>query len=251
MKLNVKILLRTALLLALCIASQFLKNASVYITGSIVNTILIIATLSCGFWSASAISVIAPLTSWLITGSPIMSAYPVIVPCVMLGNIILVAFVWLFARLLAQRMPSAEKLSFKDNRFRLVALLVLIACTLWSALTIAFVSSLASLLNVSAAPLLTVSLIMVAGVFIVFVGLWALVSRFPQTWSLIAGMVIGSVVKSIFMWLVIVRIILPEAAPEAVKLTFSVTQLLTALIGSLLAFLVWLPLRKIIPEEKK
>ncbi len=251
MKLNVKILLRTALLLALCIASQFLKNASVYITGSIVNTILIIATLSCGFWSASAISVIAPLTSWLITGSPIMSAYPAIVPCVMLGNIILVAFVWLFARWLAQRMPSAEKLSFKDNRFRLVALLVLIACALWSALTIAFVSSLASLLNVSAAPLMTVSLIMVAGVFIVFVGLWALVSRFPQTWSLIAGMVIGSVVKSIFMWLVIVRIILPEAAPEAVKLTFSVTQLLTALIGSLLAFLVWLPLRKIIPEEKK
>ena len=251
MKLNVQLLLRTALLLALCIASQFLKNASVYITGSIVNTVLIIATLSCGFWSASAISVIAPLTSWLITGSPVMSAYPAIVPVVMLGNIILVAFVWLFARWLAKRMPAAEKLSFKDNRFRLVALIVLIACALWSALTIAFISSLASLLNVSSTPLLVVSLLMVAGVFVVFLGLWALVCRFPQTWSLVAGMVIGSVVKAIFMWLLIVKIILPEAAPEAVKLTFSVTQLLTALIGSLLAFLVWLPIRKIVPEEKK
>lgn len=250
MKINVKLLIRTALLLALCIASQFLKNASVYITGSIVNTILIIATLSCGFWSASAISVIAPLTSWLITGSPIMSSYPVIIPCVMVGNLILVASVWLFAKWLKKKMPEAQKLSFKDDRFRLVALVVLVACALWSALTIAFVSSLASLLNVSATPLLIVSLIMVAGVFLVFFCLWALVSRFPQTWSIIAGMVLGSVVKAIFMWLVIVQIILPEAAPEAVKMTFSVTQLLTALIGSLLAFFIWLPIKKFALEEQ-
>ncbi len=251
MKLNVKLLLRTALLLALCIASQFLKNASVYITGSLVNTILIIATLSCGFWSATAIGVIAPLTSWLITGSPIMSAYPAIVPSVMAGNLIMVAFVWLFASWMHNRIPQAEKLSFRDGRFRLVALIVFIACALWAALTIAFVSSLASLLNVSATPLLIVSLLMIAGVFLIFLCLWALVSHFPQTWSHIAGMVIGSVVKAAFMWLVIVKIILPEAAPEAVKLTFSVTQLLTALLGSLLAFLVWLPIKKITAEGTK
>ena len=44
---SVKILCRTAVLLALCIASQFLKNLSVYLTGSIINAILVIATLSC------------------------------------------------------------------------------------------------------------------------------------------------------------------------------------------------------------
>ena len=140
-------------------------------------------------------------------------------------------------------------MSFSDNRFRLVVLLVLIACALWSALTIAFISALASALQVSAtSPLLIVSLIMIAGVFLTFLCLWALVARFPQTWSLIAGMVIGSVIKSLFMWFVIVQLILPDAAPDAVKMTFSVTQLLTALIGSVLAFLVWIPLKKLDSE---
>ena len=46
MKINIRILCRTALLLALCIASQFLKNTSVYITGTIVNIILIVSGCS-------------------------------------------------------------------------------------------------------------------------------------------------------------------------------------------------------------
>ncbi|MBE6928162.1 MAG: hypothetical protein E7467_06725 [Ruminococcaceae bacterium] len=249
MKLNTKLLVRTALLLALCIASQFLKNASPYITGSIVNTILILATLSCGLLSGCIISVIAPLTSWLITGSPIMAAYPAIVPCIMIGNLILVVCVWLFASWLKKKMPEAQRLSFADSRFRSVVVTVLVACCLWGALAIAFISSLASLLNVSATPLLIVSLIMILGVFLIFLCLWALISHFPQTWGLITGMVIGSVVKTLFMWVFIVQIILPVTAPEPVKLTFSVTQLVTALIGSILAFLVWLPFRKAAKEE--
>ena len=78
----------TALLLALCIASQFLKNTSVYLTGSVINCILILAAVFCGLWSAVTLSLITPLTSWLITGSPLMSAIPLIIPCVMIGNII-------------------------------------------------------------------------------------------------------------------------------------------------------------------
>lgn len=93
MHISVKQLCRTALLLALCIASQFLKNTSVYITGSIVNAILIIAVLSGGFQSGAVISIIAPLTSWWITASPLMSALPLIVPCIMIGNLILIAAV--------------------------------------------------------------------------------------------------------------------------------------------------------------
>lgn len=88
---NVKLLTRTAVLLALCIASQFLKNTSVYITGSVVNAILVIAALGCGFVSGAVISVIAPVTSWLITGSPIITAMPVVMVCIMGGNLILVA----------------------------------------------------------------------------------------------------------------------------------------------------------------
>jgi riboflavin transporter FmnP len=90
---NVKLLTRTAVLLALCIASQFMKNASTYVTGSIVNAILVVATLSCGFAGGAAISIIAPVTSWLITGSPIITAMPLVMVCIMGGNLLLVAAV--------------------------------------------------------------------------------------------------------------------------------------------------------------
>ena len=88
----------TALLLALCIASQFLKNTSVYLTGPVINCILILAAVFCGLWSAAALSIITPLTSWLITGSPLMSAIPLLVPCIMAGNVILAVTVCLFVR---------------------------------------------------------------------------------------------------------------------------------------------------------
>lgn len=89
---------RTAILLALAVASQFLKNLSVYITGPIVNCILIICVLYCGLGNAAILCVVLPLTSWLITGSPIMSAMPVIIPCIMAGNFVLLFFVWLFEK---------------------------------------------------------------------------------------------------------------------------------------------------------
>lgn len=244
---KVRVLCRSALLLALCIASQFLKNTSPYITGSIVNAILIIATVSCGPISGVAISAIAPLTSWLITGSPVMSAFPMIVPSIIVGNQILVLLVWFFSKYFKDK--QLKKMSFSDPHFRMVALIVFVACVLWAGLTIAFISTLSSALQIGAtSPLLTVSLIMTAGVFLVFMCLWALIARLPQTGSLIVGMVIGSVVKTLFMWLVIVKLILPEAAATPVKMTFSVMQLLTALIGSFVAILVWMPLKKVLSE---
>lgn len=94
---------RTAILLALAIASQFLKSLSVYITGSIVNCILIVCTLYCGLGNAAILCVVLPLTSWIITGSPIMSAMPAIVPCVMAGNFVLTLCVWLFRKNRAPR----------------------------------------------------------------------------------------------------------------------------------------------------
>lgn len=77
------------ILIAIMILSQFLKNLSVYITGPIVNTVLIIATLSLGLVMGLILSVIAPVTSFFITGSPIMAAIPWIIPAVMVGNIII------------------------------------------------------------------------------------------------------------------------------------------------------------------
>ena len=187
MKITTKQLVQTALLLAICIASQYFKNLSVYITGPIVNLTIILAVLSVGLWSGLLLSIIAPVTAFFFTGSPIMSAIPLMFPAVMAGNAVLAVTVWYFQK----------KTSF--------------------------------------------------------------------TWRLPAGLIAGSVLKAVFMGIVIVLIILPifgdniasklpkpEALPMVLataKVTFSVTQLTTALIGSVLAYLIWMPLKKYLKPE--
>lgn len=96
MKITTKQLVQTALLLAICIASQYFKNLSVYITGPIVNLTIIIATLAVGLWSGILLSIIAPITAFFFTGSPIMAAIPLMFPAVMAGNAVLAITVWYF-----------------------------------------------------------------------------------------------------------------------------------------------------------
>lgn len=105
MKITTKQLVQTALLLAICIASQYFKNLSVYITGPIVNLTIIIATLATGLWSGILLSIIAPITAFFFTGSPIMAAIPLMFPAVMAGNAVLAVTVWHFQ----------NKLSFKGK----------------------------------------------------------------------------------------------------------------------------------------
>lgn len=93
MKISTKKIAITAVLLALAIASQFLKNMSVYITGSIINLVLIMAVLFVGTGCAGIIAIVTPVTSFLITGSPIMAAIPLVIPAVMIGNEALVVVV--------------------------------------------------------------------------------------------------------------------------------------------------------------
>ena len=71
MKLTTKQIAMTAVMLAVCIVSQFFKNTSVFITGPIINA-----------------------ASFFITGSPIMAAVPAMFPCIMAGNIVLVLLVY-------------------------------------------------------------------------------------------------------------------------------------------------------------
>lgn len=253
-KINIRTLTRTALLLALCIASQFLKNTSVYITGAIINAILIISVLSSGLFSGVLISIITPLTSWWITGSPLISAIPLLLPCIMLGNLIIVCAVWCFSQWLGKRAPAAERITMNDSRFRLVLTVCLVAAVLWAGASIAFLSTLSSVLQLGkTSPLIWMSLISSGGIFLFCVLLWVLCCRFPKTWLLIAGCVVGSVIKAAVMWLLIVKAVLPaffpasglpEAAMGAASVQFSITQLVTALLGSVLAVLLWAPLGK-------
>lgn len=98
MKISTKKLAQTALLLAICLMSQYFKNISVYITGPIINACLIIAVLSIGLASGIILSVITPVTAFLITGSPIMAAIPLVIPAVMGGNIVLVLCTYFFQK---------------------------------------------------------------------------------------------------------------------------------------------------------
>ena len=95
MKLNAKQITLAALLLAICVASQFFKNLSVYVTGPVINTALILTTIYCGFICGIFLSIITPITSFIITGSPVMAAVPQLFPCIILGNIVLILSVFL------------------------------------------------------------------------------------------------------------------------------------------------------------
>lgn len=198
MKFTAKMLVQTGLLLAVCIASQFFKNLSVYFTGPIVNTTIILAVLAVGLRSGILISIIAPVSAFFISGSPIMAAIPLMFPAIMGGNIILAVCVQFFS---VNKGAANKKNTGKGSASR----------------------------------------------------------------KLILGLALGSVLKAAFMGTVIVLILLPsfgdniaaklpkpEALPGALaaaKIAFSLTQLITALTGSVLAYLIWIPLKKYLKKE--
>ncbi len=95
MKISAKQITLTAAMLAICIISQFFKNTSVFITGPIINAALIIVTVLCGLLCGVILSVITPITAFFITGSPVMSAVPLMFPCIILGNMVLVWMVYI------------------------------------------------------------------------------------------------------------------------------------------------------------
>lgn len=98
MKFSTKQLTRTALLLTICIISQFMKNTSVYLTGPIINAVLLIALWTINLKASVVLCVITPITAFLITGSPITAAIPLMIPVIMIGNAILVTATWMGAK---------------------------------------------------------------------------------------------------------------------------------------------------------
>ena len=176
MKLTTKQIATAGILLAICIVSQFFKNFSVFITGPIINACLILATITCGLLPGLILAVITPITAFFITGNPVMSAIPLMIVMIILGNAILVLFVH-------------------------------------------------------------------------FCGVKTQI-RF------ILGMILGSVVKALFMGATISYGLLPRMLPEAMapklpvlQANFSTVQLITALIGAVIAYVIWIPLKKVIAAE--
>ena len=96
MKLTTKKICEAGIILAILVASQIFKGISVYITGPIVNACLVLATMLIGLKYGIILSVISPVTSFFITGTPVISACPIVLPLIMLGNVIMVFFIKLF-----------------------------------------------------------------------------------------------------------------------------------------------------------
>lgn len=86
---GVRQIVTTAIILAICILSQVFKNLSIFITGPIINTCIVITVLMVNLPCAIILSVITPITAYLIAASPVMTAVPLIIPFIMLGNIVL------------------------------------------------------------------------------------------------------------------------------------------------------------------
>jgi len=99
-KFSVKKLVLTGLLLGLVIAAQQFRwvNPQIgqFITGSLVNAILIIAAVWAGLSSGLIIGILSPVFAWLITPGPVMQMLPQLVLVIALGNIAIVVLAWLF-----------------------------------------------------------------------------------------------------------------------------------------------------------
>lgn len=83
----------TAMILALCIVFQSFKGISVFVTGSAVNALLVLATLSVGLGGGLFIAVMTPIIAYFLGQTPIMQLLPLMIFVVMLGNATLVFLV--------------------------------------------------------------------------------------------------------------------------------------------------------------
>jgi hypothetical protein len=97
-----RMITRTALLLAVAIVFQFLGRMlgsyNNFIVGPVVNAVLIIATGIVGFWSGTAIAVIAPLVSAFTNKAAIAPLVLAFSPFIILGNFIIVLSFYLLRK---------------------------------------------------------------------------------------------------------------------------------------------------------
>ncbi|MDR2889116.1 MAG: ECF transporter S component [Lachnospiraceae bacterium] len=100
---------------------------------------------------------------------------------------------------------------------------------------------------INAVPMILPALILGNAVIAVLV--WRF--RSSSGWRMGLGLILSSVIKAAFLgsvtgWIILPLFGAPLPAPAMTmaKAAFSTTQLLTALTGSLLAFLIWIPLKK-------
>lgn len=102
------------LMLAIVIVMQLLKNISAYISGPVINTVLVLVTLELGIWWGVGFSIIVPLMSLLISPASPMTqiatlTYGVVTLVIIIGNLLFIGsariaknfkFYWLIVALI-------------------------------------------------------------------------------------------------------------------------------------------------------
>lgn len=97
----IKNIVTAGILLAIIIVMQLLKNVvPALVSGSIINTAMIIATINIGIWWGVGFSAITPVLSILFAwASPMtaltISTYGLNIPIIALGNVIMIILAWL------------------------------------------------------------------------------------------------------------------------------------------------------------
>ena len=82
---------RTAVMMALLVTLQWATSGlGQFVTGSCVNAVLAVATLTAGLWCGAAVAVLSPFCAFLLNVGP---KFIQLVPAIALGNVVLVALV--------------------------------------------------------------------------------------------------------------------------------------------------------------
>ncbi len=96
-KTNVKFVVRTGVLLALCVVIQLFVTGQ-WVKGPLVNTVLLVAVMAEGLPGGLCVAVLNPLLVYFLNAPGPMKLCPQILPVVMVGNCVLVLVAWLLRK---------------------------------------------------------------------------------------------------------------------------------------------------------
>lgn len=122
---------QTAVMLALLIGAQFItRSFGQFVTGSIVNLILLVSVFIIGIYGGVTIAVLSPILAFLAGIGP---AFIQIIPFIAIGNVLFVTIAWLIAK---SYIAKVNKRGFVVSSIGLISASVVKFLFLWLGLVI-------------------------------------------------------------------------------------------------------------------
>ena len=122
---------QTAVMLALLIGAQFItRSFGQFVTGSIVNLILLVSVFIIGIYGGLTVAVLSPILAFLAGIGP---AFIQIIPFIAIGNVLFVTIAWFIAK---NHIAKASKNGFAVSSMGLIAASLVKFLFLWLGLVI-------------------------------------------------------------------------------------------------------------------